>query len=55
MTGREISYLFSEWAFGRICNPTGLSVSIFNALFRIKNPDIHCVGITNPDEHYFVY
>ena len=55
MTGCEISYLFSEWAFGRICNPTGLSVSIFNALFRIKNPDIHCVGITNPDEHYFVY
>ena len=29
-------YLFSEWAFGRICNPTGLSISIFNALFRIK-------------------
>ena len=31
--------------FGRICNPPGLSISIFNALFRIKNPDFHCVGI----------
>ena len=22
------------------------------ALFRITNPDLHCVGIANPDEHY---
>ena len=27
------------WAFGWICNPPGLSISIFNALYRIKNPN----------------
>ncbi len=43
------------WAFGWICNPPGLSISIFNALYRIKIgfdfgrrplvPNTHCVGI----------
>ncbi len=52
----QIAYLFNEWGFGRICNPPELSISIFNALFRIKNgfdfgrrplvPDIYWVHIS---------
>ena len=42
----------SRYVFRWICNPPAKSIGIYNALIRIKDPDIQCIGIANPDEPY---
>ena len=48
----QIAYLFNKWVFGRICNPPELSISIFNALFRMYITSF-IDSLNSYDEHIF--
>ena len=43
----------TNYPLGRICNPTALNISIYNAMatvIRITNPHTHSGRIANPTE-----